>query len=164
MADYRRQALEQRRARLLEDYQAVNDQLSRALSAVEENRLKRQIEALDADLQDVDRQLEGLAAGAGPALAAPPVPEEPREPNLAAVRELLVRGFTAADFRRLFVYTSQPDLKLIVHELSPGDGLATMVDKAMERCLAQDLLPDLLGEVKRANPRMYAKYESQLYA
>jgi hypothetical protein len=80
------------------------------------------------------------------------------------VRELLLAAFTAADLRRLFFYTSQRELRPVVEELSPNDGLAAMADKAIEFCLARDLLPTLLREVERANPRRYATFASRLRA
>lgn len=54
----RREALEKRRASLLEDYQAATDQLAYALSTVDRNRLARQVEALEKDLEDLESKLE----------------------------------------------------------------------------------------------------------
>jgi DNA-binding Lrp family transcriptional regulator len=103
-----------------------------------------------------------------PGLAPVPPPPEPAVPGeleghppLAAIRELLLEAFTAEEFRRLFLYTSRPELKQLLDEFSPSDGLAAMVDRAILYCHKHDLLPDLLREVKQANPRQYARYESQ---
>jgi hypothetical protein len=95
----------------------------------------------------------------GPAAA---VPVDTGGYDLDAVRELLLNGFTATAFRRLFLYTSNPQLRPLVREFGDADGLATMIDKAIQVCLAGGLLPDLLREVERGNPRMWARYAGLL--
>jgi hypothetical protein len=82
--------------------------------------------------------------------------------RLDTVRELLVAAFTAEDFRRLFLYTSHPRLGELTKRFGRNAGLANMVDEAVEFCVAQDLLADLLAEVKKANPRQYAHYAPSL--
>lgn len=160
--DYKRQALEKRLAQLLEEHQAANDQLGRTLGAADTLKLKRQIEALDSEIEQVDRELKELQSAADrPGVS---IPASTGEYDLAAVRELLLRAFTAADLRRLFLYTAHPELRLLGQEFAEGDGLARMVDKAIEQCVTKDLLADLLREVQRANPRMYARFESRLGA
>ena len=52
-------ALEQRLNALLEDYQAVTQQLAYTLSVVDQNRLKRHIEALEQEMEQLENQLEG---------------------------------------------------------------------------------------------------------
>jgi hypothetical protein len=79
-------------------------------------------------------------------------------PDLQVVRDLLLAAFTADDLRRLFLYTANAELRPLTREFSPRDGLAAMADKAIEFCQVRDLLPELLAEVQRANPRQYARF------
>jgi hypothetical protein len=83
---------------------------------------------------------------------------------VAVVRELLLAAFTTDTLRRLFFYTSQPELRPIGNEFSSGDGLEAMVEKALIYCEDHALMSELLSEVKRANPRQYARFEPQLQA
>lgn len=83
-------------------------------------------------------------------------------PRPAAVRDLLLAAFTADDLRRLFLYTENPDLRPLSAEFASSDGLVDMVDKAVEYCDTRALLPDLLREVQRANPRQYARFAQSL--
>jgi hypothetical protein len=84
------------------------------------------------------------------------------DPPISVVRELLLAAFTAEDLRRLFLYTSNPKLRPLVQRFSARAGLADMVDETIEYCQTRDLLPDLLDEVKQANPRQYARFEPLL--
>ncbi len=84
--------------------------------------------------------------------------------RLAAVRDLLLNAFTASDLRRFFLYIDDPDLRPVTQDLGDGDGLAAMADKAIEYCRARALLPNLLREVERANPRQYRHFADQLRA
>ena len=78
--------------------------------------------------------------------------------NLAAVRDLLLAAFTAADLRRLFLYSGNAELQPLTRQFSDGDGLEAMVEKTIQHCAKQGLFPDLLAEVQRANPRQYARF------
>jgi hypothetical protein len=160
IADYKRRALEKRLAQLLEEHQAATEQLGRTLAAVDTIRLKRQVEALESEIEEVNRELKGQSSAAGSPAVSPPASAGAYD--LAAVRDLLLQAFTAADFRRLFLYTGHPDLRSLVQEFGDGEGLATMVDRAIEYCVTRDLLLDLLREVQGANPRMYGRYEPRL--
>jgi tetratricopeptide (TPR) repeat protein len=82
--------------------------------------------------------------------------------DLAAVRNLLLAAFDAVDFRRLFLYTADDRLRPLVHEFSPGDGLADMVDEAVEFCLTRGLFPALLAQVGRERPQHYADFAPRL--
>ena len=90
------------------------------------------------------------------------MPDDMQSYELAAIRDMLLAALTTDDLRRLVLYTSRPALKPLIHELSPGDGLAAMTEKTITYCHKQDCLGDLLAEVKKANPRQYARFESQL--
>ena len=56
----KRQVLEQRLNTLLEYYQAATEQLAYTLSAVDQNKLKRQLESLERDLEQVENELDTL--------------------------------------------------------------------------------------------------------
>jgi hypothetical protein len=83
-------------------------------------------------------------------------------PDLAVVRDLLLAAFTVPDLRRLFLYTTDAELRPLLKAFSPNDGLATMADRAIEYCQIRNLLPNLLCEVQRANPRQYARFAEWL--
>jgi hypothetical protein len=79
-----------------------------------------------------------------------------------AVRDLLLAAFTAEDLRRLFLYTSNDKLRPLVQRFGSRAGLADMVDETIEYCQPRLLFPDLLSEVKQANPRQYDRFEPLL--
>jgi hypothetical protein len=160
ISGYKRRALERRLAQLLEEHEAATDQLGRTLAAVDTLRLKRQVEALEREIEEVNSELEGQPRSAGS--AAVPPPASAATYNLATVRDLLLHAFTAADLRRLLFYTMQADLRPLVQEFGEGEGLAKMVDRAIEYCVARDLLPVLLREIEEARPRVYRHYVSRL--
>jgi hypothetical protein len=58
--EVKRRALEQRLDNLLVDYQAATEQLAYTLSAVDQNKLKRQIEMLERNLEQVESKLDAL--------------------------------------------------------------------------------------------------------
>ena len=99
----------------------------------------------------------GLAPSGTPAegeFGAPPPPE--------AVRDLLLAAYTAAEFEDLFRYTQRLDLRPVLNEFSPHDGLAAMVRKAIDYCQHHDLLWLLLDEVKVARPNQYDRFKDEL--
>jgi hypothetical protein len=107
-----------------------------------------------------------IIQGAAPAPAASPaVPAAPDmgDHHLAVVRDLLLAAFTAPDLRRLFQYTANTELRPLAQASSPSDGLTAMVDRVIEFCHTRDLLPDLLAEIQRANPRQYAHFAPRLH-
>ena len=53
-------ALEQRLNALLEDYQAATGQLAYTLSAVDQNKLKRQVESLEREMEQVENELDAF--------------------------------------------------------------------------------------------------------
>ncbi len=57
------QTLELRLKALVEDYQAATEQLAYALSAVDQNKLKRQIAHIEQDISQVENELDGLGNG-----------------------------------------------------------------------------------------------------
>jgi hypothetical protein len=78
LREMKKRLLEERRANVLEEYQAANDQLSRELSAVNEKRIKRQIEKLEADLREIETELAKISPiSVTPDKPAPPDETEP---------------------------------------------------------------------------------------
>jgi len=59
------QALAQRLDALLQDYQSATEQLAYTLSAVDQNKLKRQIESLEREMEQVENELDALDRRAG---------------------------------------------------------------------------------------------------
>jgi len=71
LPEYKRQALQRRRAQLIKEYEAASAQRDRALSAADRVRLDAEIEYLDHEIQEVDSQLgESVIAPASPGEAA----------------------------------------------------------------------------------------------
>lgn len=77
LPDYKRRALEERRAALVEEYEAANAQLSRELADVNRKRIERQIADLERQIAEIEVQLQGAPAPPTPASATPPGPEPP---------------------------------------------------------------------------------------
>ena len=117
--------------------------------------------AVTGDVQGGITIIQGAAPPGSAPPSAPPPPDT-RDYDLAAVRDLLLAAFTASDLRRLFLYTANAELRPLAQAFSPHDGLVEMVDRVLEFCQTRDLLPDLLAEVQRANPRQYARFAPQL--
>ena len=103
-----------------------------------------------------------IQQGAGAEPAASHGPEAAQGYDLAAVRGLLLAAFGAEELRRLFLYTSSAGLRPLTREFGPSDGLVTMVDRVIRFCLTRALFPDLLREVRQANPGQYARFEPRL--
>ena len=82
--------------------------------------------------------------------------------DLRAVRELLMAGFSARSLPRMLRYSNNRQLRKLVNEFSPSDGLAVIVDKTLDTCEDLGLVSDLLAEVKRENPRQYGRFEPRL--
>lgn len=80
------------------------------------------------------------------------------DPDIAQVHQLLLDAFTVEELDRLFRFSSNLELKKVAREFSPGDGLTIRADKAISYCQRHLLLPDLLAEVRRANPRQYDRF------
>ncbi|MBN1657317.1 MAG: hypothetical protein JXA93_02895 [Anaerolineae bacterium] len=110
--------------------------------------------------QSVPPEHQGAEAPADPGASLAPVSDLAVVPG--TLRALLLDAFTAADLRRLFEFNTHPELKEVAHEFGEGDGVADMADKVIAFCRTRDLLPDLLAEVARARPRVYARYRERV--
>jgi tetratricopeptide (TPR) repeat protein len=85
--------------------------------------------------------------------------DRPRADNLAAIRELLSTAFTERKLRRFC--RDRPAFRPVCDEFSESHGLSDLIDRLMEYCETQLLFEELLAEVKEANPRAYARFESE---
>jgi TIR domain len=103
-----------------------------------------------------------LAAGAMPFEPQRVRPVEPSEYNLAVIRDLLIEAFDADDFRQIFYFSDNPKLKPVYKLLGPNDNLPNMAMQAITYCERHRGLPDLLDEVKRANPYQYDLFQDRL--
>ena len=104
-----------------------------------------------------------------PALPPPPDRGLPRAEdraalryNLRAVHDLLVKAYKAEDLRRLFLYSDNVELRPLRDEVTDADGLEQMVEKAIRYCEPRALLADLLGEVEKGRPKVFARFAGKL--
>jgi len=111
---------------------------------------------------DVQGGVNIVLGGGGPAARGSGAPGA-APPDLAPIRDLLLDAFTAADLRRLVFYAQSEGLRRLGQEFAESDGLAAMVAKTLRFCHARVLLPDLLREVERENPRQYQRYAHRLH-
>ncbi len=86
LPEYKRRALENQRAALLEEYEAANAQLSRELSDVNRKRIERQIADLERQIAEIDARLQGTPA---PQISAPANPLGPEPVALQMARRSL---------------------------------------------------------------------------
>jgi formylglycine-generating enzyme required for sulfatase activity len=78
------------------------------------------------------------------------------QPDIAAIRQLLLAAFTPEELRR-FCH-DRPDFRMVVRRFSPRHSLEDMADELITYCENFLLFPELLAEIKEANPRQYARY------
>jgi tetratricopeptide (TPR) repeat protein len=86
--------------------------------------------------------------------------DKPLYYNIATIRKLLLRAFNAEGLHRFCL--DQPQLRPVVDDFGPKYSLNDMVDGVIEYCWKQNLWDELLTEVKEANPKQYARFESDL--
>jgi uncharacterized caspase-like protein len=103
LPDYKRKALEQRRADLIEEYEAINAQMRFTLSAADELKLKRQQRHLEGQIAEVEAELgQALVAPAPPSSAqaaksAPGAASQPDHLYGAGNRWAVLVGVNAYD-------------------------------------------------------------------
>jgi formylglycine-generating enzyme required for sulfatase activity len=78
------------------------------------------------------------------------------EPDIAAIRQLLLAAFTPEDLRR-FCY-DRPDFRLVGRRFSPRHNLEDMVDELIAYCENFLLFHKLLAELKQHNPSQYTRF------
>ena len=81
--------------------------------------------------------------------------------NIAAIRELLLGGFTPATLVRML--SDNASLRPITREFGPGQGMNDMVDRAIDYAIAFALLDELLSAIEEHNPRLYTEFHDQIY-
>ena len=79
--------------------------------------------------------------------------EESQRYNLSVIRDLLLSAFNPDELKELFYYSDNPELRDVVNQFLPGESLPAWVQKAVAFCERRDLVPQLLAEIKDANPR-----------
>lgn len=89
-------------------------------------------------------------------------PPEAEGYDLRVVRELLLAGFSVKDLSRMIHDSTHRQLRQLINEFSPDDGLADRVDKTLEYCEDKALVAVLLAEVERENPGQYKRFEPRL--
>jgi N-acetylmuramoyl-L-alanine amidase len=99
--NYKRKALEKRRAALIEDYEAASAQLDRALADVDRLRLQRQADDLERQIQAIDDELgpasEPKAGGDAQAKAPPGAQAAPEHSYGEGNRWAVLVGVNAYD-------------------------------------------------------------------
>ncbi len=70
LPEWKRDALLKRKSALIEEYEAANNQLLQEQSAANRERIKRQIETLESELQEIDEQLDAGASAQTPPTAS----------------------------------------------------------------------------------------------
>jgi hypothetical protein len=82
--------------------------------------------------------------------------------DLAVIRELLGEAFDPDGLRIRLTDTANLKLQPLSKLFGPNDNLPTMADRIIKYCRTYGLLPDLLEEVKQANPYQYGRFEDRL--
>jgi hypothetical protein len=81
--------------------------------------------------------------------------------NISEVRKLLGAAFTARELRHFC-----QDCKLfrpVLQQVSGNPTTADIVDAIIDYTLTKIYWEELLAEIKKANPRQYARFEPRLY-
>ncbi len=80
--------------------------------------------------------------------------------NVYAIRNLLQDALSAQELRQFC--GDRPTFEPVLDLFGPKFSKSEMVDTLLEYCQRRNLLPTLLSEVQKVNPRQYARYESDL--
>ena len=81
--------------------------------------------------------------------------------SIATIRALLLAAFTAEELRRFC--QDRPPFRPISDRFGPNLGFDDMVARAIDYCESRRLFYELLAEVKKHNPRQYARFEPDLF-
>ena len=82
--------------------------------------------------------------------------DEAQAYHIGAIRRLLLAAFTAEELRRFC--QDRPLFHPLVTKFGPGQGLDSMADQVIDYCATRLLFAELLGEIKKGNPRQYARF------
>ncbi|MDV7395933.1 hypothetical protein RZS08_31365, partial [Arthrospira platensis SPKY1] len=70
---HKRAALEKRRAELLQEWDALNGQIGRAMNEADKLRLQRQADGLEQEIVDLEAQIAAIPSDPAPPAAPPPI-------------------------------------------------------------------------------------------
>ncbi len=88
LPDFKCRALESRRAQLLEEYEAITNQQGHTLNAADALKLRRQAEALEAEIAEIEAQLEGWGVSQTVVQANPSISDMNKPPFFRRVINL----------------------------------------------------------------------------
>jgi hypothetical protein len=80
--------------------------------------------------------------------------------NIASIRQFLLAAFTASELRRFC--QDRETFRPLLHEFSPSDGLADMIDEIIDYCQTRLLWDEFLAGVQEVNPEQYARFAPQM--
>ena len=80
--------------------------------------------------------------------------------NMYAIRNLLQDALSAQELRQFC--GDRPTFEPVLDLFGPKFSKSEMVDTLLEYCQRREMLPYLLAEIRKVNPRQYSKYESDL--
>ncbi|HOU13755.1 MAG TPA: protein kinase [Anaerolineae bacterium] len=151
LSEVKRHALEKRRDELMAEYQAAQAQLGESLGAVEQTRLKRQIEQLEREVLSLEAELSALAAGCVPAstvgqtaLTWPELVHDPAQlfgQTIAAydLMEFLGKGGSGLVFKAAHITLGRPAAIKIFYPLDAAHaGFYSLFEKGMRALGALD--------------------------
>jgi hypothetical protein len=84
----------------------------------------------------------------------------PAQVNVAAVCDLIRAAFTVKDLVRFC--RDRPVFSPLQSRFGPNPSLEDVIDSLVEYCEKRLLFPELLSEIRMANPRQYERYLPQL--
>jgi hypothetical protein len=85
----------------------------------------------------------------------------PQEYDLARIRKLLSRAFTAPELRRFC--QDRPVFSPVLEWFGPSQSFADWVDALIDYCQTNMLFPELLEEVRKVKPRRFAAHEPYIW-
>ncbi|MDD3661478.1 MAG: hypothetical protein PHG63_00245, partial [Candidatus Dojkabacteria bacterium] len=82
------------------------------------------------------------------------------------IRDYLIAAFTKEDLGRVFLYSSDPEMRAIRDQIAKSSGIAGAADVTIEHSLARgiDLTTRVIEATAAANPRRYQQYKPLLDA
>jgi len=175
LPEWKREALEERKAQLIEEYKAVQGQLGRSLSDREQLILQRQADDLEQGIKNVEAELGGLSKEPGakvPAMGESTVQEsvakaatstihiDPDNPPFAALRALLAEAFLPDELRRFCLDRSK--FRPVVGRFGSGHGLDDIIDELFDYCRTRLLWDELVREVSQVRPNQVTRFAADL--
>ena len=109
-------------------------------------------------VNDVPSPALGQAAGRGPGGAE----DRAGRTNLRQVRHLLMAAYKTDELRELFILSDNPGLRPLRDEVSEAAGLERSAVRVIEYCEHRGLLGELLREVEKDRPKVFAWFADKL--